>query len=115
APPTRDWSQTAEGQEQAANSTAEYRPDATDFHDPESFDPRSVVSRPHIIGSGSSAALQVHNKYLVAETDEGLVVIDQHALHERILYEQLREKVLGEALETQQLLVPEPVDLSPEE
>ncbi len=42
-------------------------------------------------------------------------VIDQHALHERILYEQLRAKVLGGAVETQRLLVPEPVDLSPAE
>ena len=39
--------------------------------------------------------LQVHNRYLVVETDVGIEVIDQHALHERILYEQLREKVLG--------------------
>lgn len=115
APPARDWSRAAEEEDSAARSPGGYSPHAEDYHDPGSFDPSSVVSRPHILGSGSSAALQVHNKYLVAETDEGLVVIDQHALHERILYEQLREKVLGEALETQQLLVPEPVDLSPEE
>jgi len=57
-------------------------------------------------------ALQIHNRYLVVETDAGIEVIDQHALHERILYEQLREKVLGGALESQRLLVPEPVDLS---
>jgi DNA mismatch repair protein MutL len=57
-------------------------------------------------------ALQIHQRYLVAESDEGVVVIDQHALHERILYEQIRAKVLAGALETQQLLVPEPVDLS---
>jgi DNA mismatch repair protein MutL len=54
----------------------------------------------------------VHNRYLVVEADAGIEVIDQHALHERILYEQLREKVLGGALEAQKLLVPEPVDLS---
>jgi DNA mismatch repair protein MutL len=54
----------------------------------------------------------VHNRYLVVETDAGIEVIDQHALHERILYEQIREKVLGGALESQKLLVPEPVDLS---
>ena len=57
-------------------------------------------------------ALQVHNRYLVVETDAGIEVIDQHALHERILYEQIREKVLGGALESQKLLVPEPVDLT---
>jgi DNA mismatch repair protein MutL len=60
-------------------------------------------------------ALQVHNRYLVLETAVGIEVIDQHALHERILYEQIREKVLGGALEAQKLLVPEPVDLSPGE
>lgn len=59
--------------------------------------------------------LQIHNRYLVAETDEGLEVIDQHALHERILYETLREKVLAGALESQKLLVPEPVDVAADE
>jgi DNA mismatch repair protein MutL len=60
----------------------------------------------------SRGALQVHNRYLVLENDAGIEVIDQHALHERILYEQIREKVLGNSLESQKLLVPEPVDLS---
>jgi DNA mismatch repair protein MutL len=60
----------------------------------------------------AKSALQIHNRYLVIETDAGIEVIDQHALHERILYEQLREKVLGGALESQKLLVPEPVDLT---
>lgn len=60
-------------------------------------------------------ALQVHNRYLIAETNDGMVVIDQHALHERILYEQLRQKVLAGALESQSLLVPEPVDLAADE
>lgn len=59
--------------------------------------------------------LQVHNRYLVTETEEGLVVIDQHALHERILYEQLRTRVLAGTLEAQRLLVPEPVSLTPPE
>ncbi|MEX2187709.1 MAG: DNA mismatch repair endonuclease MutL [Pirellulales bacterium] len=60
-------------------------------------------------------ALQIHNRYIVTESPEGVVVIDQHALHERILYEQLRLKVLAGAVESQQLLVPEPVDLTPAE
>jgi DNA mismatch repair protein MutL len=38
--------------------------------------------------------LQAHNRYLVTEADEGLMVIDQHALHERILYEELRDQGL---------------------
>lgn len=60
-------------------------------------------------------ALQIHNRYLVIENEEGLEVIDQHALHERILYELLRDKVLAGALERQRLLVPEPVDLASSE
>lgn len=71
-------------------------------------------ARPHDPSAATvrSSALQVHNRYLVVETEVGLEVIDQHALHERILYEQLRDKVLAGALESQRLLVPEPVDLS---
>lgn len=62
-----------------------------------------------------SRAMQVHDCYLVVETDEGLTVIDQHALHERILYEQFRRRVLEGAVESQKLLVPEPVELSAKE
>ncbi len=60
-------------------------------------------------------ALQVHNRYLIVETQVGIEVIDQHALHERILYEQLRDRVLSDSLESQRLLVPEPVDLASSE
>ena len=60
-------------------------------------------------------ALQIHNRYLVAESDEGVLVIDQHALHERILYEHLRTRILAGSVESQNLLVPEPVDLNPGE
>jgi DNA mismatch repair protein MutL len=60
-------------------------------------------------------AIQIHNRYLIAESEEGVLVIDQHALHERILYEQLRAKVTAGNLESQSLLVPEPVDLPPAE
>ncbi len=62
-----------------------------------------------------ASAMQIHNRYVIAESAEGMLVIDQHALHERIIYEQLRERVLAGALETQRLLVPEPVDLGPAE
>lgn len=70
-----------------------------------------MASAPVIARSG----MQVHNRYLITENAEGMVIIDQHALHERILYEQLRTKVLGGSLEKQRLLVPEPVTLTPAE
>ena len=63
----------------------------------------------------SQSGFQIHNRYLVTESDEGMLVIDQHALHERILYEMLRAKAAAGSLETQRLLVPEPVTLPPSE
>ncbi len=60
-------------------------------------------------------AIQVHNTYLVHETQDGMIITDQHALHERIIYEQIREKVLAGTLEKQRMLVPEPVSLRPAE
>ncbi len=65
--------------------------------------------------SSSRTALQVYDTYLISETEQGMVIIDQHALHERIIYEQLRDKVVGGKLESQRLLVPEPVSLPPAE
>jgi DNA mismatch repair protein MutL len=59
----------------------------------------------------SGSALQVHDAYLVLETPQGMLVIDQHALHERILYEQLRRRIREGKLEVQRLLIPEPIDL----
>jgi DNA mismatch repair protein MutL len=59
--------------------------------------------------------MQIQSRYIVTETDEGMVVIDQHALHERILYEQIRDKVLAGKVEAQRLLVPEPVTFTPAE
>jgi DNA mismatch repair protein MutL len=59
--------------------------------------------------------VQMLNRYLVMETDEGIALIDQHALHERILYEQMKERLSTGQLPSQRLLVPVPVDLSPNE
>ena len=47
------------------------------------------------LGPPALKAIQVHDSYLIAETTEGMMVIDQHALHERILYEELRQRVAG--------------------
>jgi DNA mismatch repair protein MutL len=54
---------------------------------------------------------QFHNTYIVCESDEGLILLDQHAAHERILFEQLRSQSARAKLGVQQLLVPETVEL----
>jgi DNA mismatch repair protein MutL len=64
---------------------------------------------------GPVVGVQLHQRYLVTEIEDGILIIDQHALHERVLYEQFRTKILAGPLETQRLLVPEPVTLTPTE
>lgn len=59
--------------------------------------------------------IQLYDTYLVVETHEGMLVIDQHALHERILFEQLKGRLRAGSLETQRLLIPETLDLSAEQ
>jgi len=66
-------------------------------------------------GAAKLVGFQIHNRYLVTQDQSGMVLIDQHALHERILYEQIKNKVLSKTMEKQPLLVPETVTLSPSE
>ncbi len=56
-------------------------------------------------------ALQIDDCYIVMSTDQGLTVIDQHALHERVLYERSRHKILGGRVEVQKLLVPLTIEM----
>jgi DNA mismatch repair protein MutL len=57
----------------------------------------------------------MHDRYIVVESHDGIEVIDQHALHERVLYERLKASVATDGLEVQPLLVPERLDLPPAE
>jgi DNA mismatch repair protein MutL len=58
------------------------------------------------------AAIQLHNSYLVAQSDDGMIIIDQHALHERIMYEELLARLQRGPLESQRMLIPHPVAVS---
>jgi len=66
-------------------------------------------------GGSAERAVQMHDRYLVVESREGIEVIDQHALHERVLYERFKGAVAGGSLEVQPLLIPERIDLPPGE
>lgn len=74
-----------------------------------------AVPAPHPPVNRSLRALQLHDSYIVLETPEGMLVIDQHALHERILFEQLKKRWREGSIEKQPLLTPEPVELSAEQ
>jgi len=57
--------------------------------------------------------MQVHGSYLVVEDADGILVIDQHALHERAMFEELSARIAGSALESQRMLVPASVPAEP--
>jgi len=53
-----------------------------------------------------STVLQVHSSYIVTEDEQGMLIIDQHALHERVMFQKLKDRLDVGALEAQRLLVP---------
>ena len=53
-----------------------------------------------------AGALQVHSSYIVTQDEHGLVIIDQHALHERVLFEKLKARMAAGNLESQRMLMP---------
>ncbi|MGE0745492.1 MAG: DNA mismatch repair endonuclease MutL [Rhodospirillales bacterium] len=61
-----------------------------------------------------AARAQVHETYIVAQTSDGIVVVDQHAAHERLVYERIKAALAAGGVARQGLLVPEVVELEPE-
>ncbi len=55
---------------------------------------------------------QVHENYIIAQTETGIVIVDQHAAHERLVYEKLKRQMVESGVAAQALLIPEVVDLS---
>ncbi|MGA2497147.1 MAG: DNA mismatch repair endonuclease MutL [Tepidisphaeraceae bacterium] len=64
------------------------------------------------IAPSQTPAIQFHNSYLVTQTEDGLLIIDQHALHERIMYEELLARLSRGPLESQRLLIPEVLNVT---
>jgi len=56
--------------------------------------------------------LQIHDSFIVEQTEEGFVIIDQHALHERIIYENLSRRLRNSKLQSQKLLIPESFEVT---
>ncbi len=60
-----------------------------------------------------AARAQVHENYIIAQTDQGMVIVDQHAAHERLVYEKFKGELAATGVSRQPLLVPEVVELDP--
>ena len=74
----------------------------------------AFVSERDLAAPLGAARAQVHENYIIAQTTDGIVIVDQHAAHERIVYERLKRERDEGAIERQILLTPLIVDLDPD-
>jgi DNA mismatch repair protein MutL len=75
-------------------------------------EPLSTVPSSAPLGA---ARAQVHETYIVAQTPDGIVIVDQHAAHERLVYERMKRAMENGGIARQPLLIPEVVELDPAE
>ncbi len=87
-------------------------PQAASFAPPseEKAQPHDEHPQAHPLGA---ARAQLHENWIVAQTAAGIVIVDQHAAHERLVYERLKRQLTESGIRAQALLIPEIVDLSP--
>ncbi len=99
---------------------AAYAAQSPGFSDLEQAYSGQTVERPEGAPQGAEEALplgaaraQVHENYIIAQTETGVVIVDQHAAHERLVYEKLKKQMAENGVAAQALLIPEIVELSP--
>jgi DNA mismatch repair protein MutL len=71
------------------------------------------VDRPAAVSAVPGQFQQVHDKYIIVPTGEGVMIVDQHAAHERIIYEQAVRRFDAMEKKSQELLFPQTIELSP--
>ncbi|MCS4505162.1 DNA mismatch repair endonuclease MutL [Arhodomonas aquaeolei] len=79
-------------------------------HAPSAVQPREVSGEVPPLGF---ALAQLHGVYVLAQDDDGLILVDMHAAHERIVYERLKDQVAEQGVASQPLLVPVRVSVTP--
>ena len=77
------------------------------------FEPHPAAAPPQDFPLGVARA-QLHETYVVAQTADGIVIVDQHAAHERLVYEDMKRQMAADGVRRQALLIPEVVELGDE-
>ena len=107
----RDWQAPLSGLDEPRQSTL-------DGISVPSADARAGVDEPDADALAQplgAARAQVHENYIIAQTQDGIVIVDQHAAHERLVYERLKRERAATGITRQMLLIPEIVELDPVE
>jgi DNA mismatch repair protein MutL len=105
-PDPRGFAGAARGLAEAAQAVFDVGGPSADMRYESSTPAPDLLDRP--LGA---ARAQLHETYIVAQTRDGLVVVDQHAAHERIVYERLKAALERQGVARQMLLIPEIVEL----
>ncbi|HYD45985.1 MAG TPA: DNA mismatch repair endonuclease MutL [Phenylobacterium sp.] len=109
------WTPTLAGlEERSARVEPDFGGPAGAPHAPAPQAPSAEVIDPLDYPLGAARA-QVHETYIVAQTRDGMVVVDQHAAHERLVYERMKAQMAEGGVARQALLLPEVVELDPAE
>jgi DNA mismatch repair protein MutL len=108
--PLRGFAEPAQSAFEVGVPTADLRA-GFDNHAPDRSSRQETVGGEALDHPLGAARAQVHDTYIVAQTHDGLVVVDQHAAHERIVYERLKEAIAKNGVPRQILLIPEIVEL----
>ena len=81
------------------------------FSSPPSFGGEGLNDAPTPSYPLGTARAQLHETYVVAQTQDGIVIVDQHAAHERLVYEEMKQTMAGQGVPRQTLLIPDVVEM----
>ncbi len=105
---TFDRAEAGFGDTAQALFSGDLAPPGADLRQPEIEPPESE----HPLGA---ARAQLHETYIVAQTRDGIVLVDQHAAHERLVYERLKRERTAGGIARQGLLIPDVVEMAPQD
>ncbi|MFD1302056.1 DNA mismatch repair endonuclease MutL [Methylobacterium marchantiae] len=106
--PEVDFSRAGFGEAPQALFAGDLAPPAADLR-------QSEIEPPHDDHPLGAARAQLHETYIVAQTSDGIVLVDQHAAHERLVYERLKRERAAGGIARQGLLIPDVVEMAPED
>lgn len=111
-PDARDWSQLFRGEKPPIEVTPKLKPEDDFSVDSTLKSGQESQLEVQLSAKRKAALWQIHNKYIILPVDNDLLIIDQHAAHERILYERARIRFTQEGKKSQQLLFPQTIQMS---
>ncbi len=100
--------------EELTNDLSGYTPELSVLEGSSSSESTQEAEKPAESLPLGAARGQVHENYIIAQTSDGMVIVDQHAAHERLVYEKLKHQMTKDGIAAQVLLIPEIVELSEE-